>query len=211
MRHGQNRELDTLLRAELPIRFFNIMSLPSVEPPIRVLIRTRPAQLQKVHPSIDQADTELIKRLCDKLSITDHTKISHLITRVSDDKKLERVDIIFDYGSPTIEWQPPVMAYSITVEGPDLIVRQLFHPSIRQIVNHTVKTFESINLENGRCFPSRADTRAETQRQRRAVLPVSKPSFNIRNLIPDIFIDLGIYAMPVRPQVGYPLVGRHKW
>jgi hypothetical protein len=123
--------------------------LPSIEPLIRVLIRTRPAQLQKVHPSIDQADTELIKRLCDKLSITDYTKISHLITKVLDDKKLERVDIIFDYGSPTIECQPPVIAYSITVEGPDFIVKQLFHLSIRQTVNYTVKTFESINLENG--------------------------------------------------------------
>jgi len=155
----------------------------SQEPPIRVLIRTRPAQLQKIHPSIDQADTELIKRLCDKLSITDHTKISYLITRVSDDKKLERVDIIFDYSSPTIECQPPVIAYSITVEGQDLNVEEIFHPNIRQIVNLTVETFESINLENGRCFPSRPDTRAETRRQRRAVLLVSKPSFNTRNLI----------------------------
>ena len=60
----------------------------------------------------------MIKKLCDKLSITDETKIRHLITRISDDKKLddkklddkkldnkkvdneklERVDIIFDYG-----------------------------------------------------------------------------------------------------------------
>lgn len=146
--------LDTRHCPELPIRFFNIMSLPLVQPPIRVLIRTLLAQLQKIHPSIDQADTELIKRLCDKLSITDYTRISHLITRVLDDKKLERVDIIFNYGSPTIECQPRVMAYSITVKDPDLIVEQLFHPSIRQIVNRTVKTFESINLENGRCFPS---------------------------------------------------------
>jgi hypothetical protein len=183
------------------------MSLPSVSPPIRVLIRTRPAQLQKIHPSLDQADTELIKKLCDKLSITDKTKISHLITRISDDKtlddkklddkkldskkldskkldgqKLERVDIIFDYGS-AIECQPQVIAYDITVEGPDLIVKHLFNPRIRKIVNETVKTFESINLENNRCFPNRPDIRAETRRQRRAVLPVSKPSLNIRNLI----------------------------
>lgn len=139
------------------------MSLRSINPPIQVLIRPRPAQLQKIHPSFDQADTELIQKLCDKLSITDKTKISHLITRISDDnkldgkklngkklddKKLERVDIIFDYGSPAIECQSPVIAYDITVEGPDLIVNQLSNPHIRKIVNLTVETFESINLEH---------------------------------------------------------------
>jgi hypothetical protein len=239
------------------------MGLPSINPPIRVLIRTRLAQLQKIDPSFDKADTELIKRLCDRLSITGETKIRHLITRISDNKKvddnrvddnkvddnkvddkkvdgskvdgnkadgekvddnkvddnkvddnrvdgekvdgekvdgekvdgekvdgekvdgkkLERVDIIFDYGSPTIECQPRVMAYSITVEGSDLTIKQLSHPNIRKFVNLTVKTFESINLENNRCFPNRPDIRAETRRQRRAVLPVSKSSFNIQNLI----------------------------
>jgi len=104
------------------------MGLPSINPPIRVLIRTRLAQLQKIDRSFDKADTELIKKLCDRLSITDKTKIRHLITRISDDKKLddkklddeklddeklddeklddeklERVDIIFNYGSPIIE------------------------------------------------------------------------------------------------------------
>jgi hypothetical protein len=71
---------------------------------------------------------ELIKKLCDSLSITDETKIIHLIMRISDDKKLddkkldnkkvdnkkvddkkvddkklEQVDIIFDYSLLTIE------------------------------------------------------------------------------------------------------------
>jgi hypothetical protein len=209
------------------------MGLPSINPPIRVLIRTRLAQLQKIDPSFDKADTELIKRLCDRLSITGETTVRHLITRISDNKKvddnkvddkkvdgnkadgekvdgnkvddnkvddnrvdsekvdsekvdgkkLERVDIIFDYGSPTIECQPRVMAYSITVEGSDLTIKQLSHPNIRKFVNLTVKTFESINLENNRCFPNRPDIRAETRRQRRAVLPVSKSRFNIQNLI----------------------------
>lgn len=94
----------------------------------------------------------MIKKLCDKLSITDKTKISHLITRISDDKKvgdrklddrkldnkLERVDIIFDYGS--IERQPPVISYSITVEGANLIVKQLSSPYIREFVNQTIET-----------------------------------------------------------------------
>src|ERR1700693_1194537 len=109
------------------------MGLPSINPPIRVLIRTRLAQLQKIDHSFDKADTELIKKLCDRLSITDETETRHLITRISadkklddeksndekvenkkvDDKKVERVDIIFDYGLPTIKCQPRVMAYSI--------------------------------------------------------------------------------------------------
>jgi hypothetical protein len=97
-----------------------------------------------------------------------------------DNKKLKRVNIIFDYGSPIIECQPPVIAYNIIVEGPDLIVKQLSNPYIRNIVNLTVKTFELINLENNRCFLSRPDIQAETRRQRRAMLLVSKPSLNIR-------------------------------
>jgi hypothetical protein len=178
----------TIPTREIP----STMSLPSINPPIRVLIRTRLAQLQKIDPSFDKADTELIQRLCDRLFITGETKVRHLITRISDGKKvddkkmddkkvdsekvdsekLDRVDIIFDYGSPTTECQPRVMAYSITVEGSDLTIKQLPHPNIRTFVNLTVKTFESINLENNRCFPNRPDIRAETRRLRRPVLPV---------------------------------------
>jgi hypothetical protein len=191
------------------------MGLLLINPPMRVLLRTRLTQLQKIDPSLDKADTELITKLCDKLSITDKTKVRHLITRISDDRKVddkkiddkvddgkvddgksERVDIIFDYGSPTIECQPRVMAYSITVEGSDLAIKQLSNPNIRQFVNLTVMTFEEINLENHRCFPTRSDIRAETQRQRRAVLPISKSSFNIR-FDPNIFIDVDICAMSV--------------
>jgi hypothetical protein len=184
------------------------MGLPSINPPIRVLIRTRLAQLEKIDRSFDKADTELIKKLCDSLSITDETKIIHLITRISDDKKLddkklddkklddkelvddkkvedrkvddrkvdnrkvERVDIIFDYGLSTIKCQPRVMAYSIAVEGSDLAIKPLSNPNIRQFVNRTVDTYNEINFENNRCFPIRPDIRAETRRQRRAMLPV---------------------------------------
>lgn len=119
----------------------------------------------------------MIKKLCDILSITNKTKISHLITRISDNKKLdgrrlERVDIIFDYGLPTIDCQPPVIAYTITVESPNLIVKQLSNPRIRQFVNLTVKTSESINLEIIRRFPCQPDIRAVTRSQRRAILPL---------------------------------------
>jgi hypothetical protein len=65
------------------------MGLLLINPLIRVLIRTRLAQLEKIDRSFDKADTELIKKLCDSLSITDETKIIHLITRISDNKKLD--------------------------------------------------------------------------------------------------------------------------
>jgi hypothetical protein len=140
------------------------MGLPSIKPPIRVLIRTRPVQLQKIHPLFDQADTKLIEMLCHKQSITDQTKICHLITRLSDEKKLERADIIFDYGSTAVA--PTVIAYDVTVDGPDLVVKQLSHPRIRQIVNQAVEAHRLINLETGQNFPSRPDIRAETRRKR---------------------------------------------
>jgi hypothetical protein len=44
---------------------------------------------QKTDPSFGNADTELIKRLCDRLSITGETKIRPLITRISDNKKVD--------------------------------------------------------------------------------------------------------------------------
>ena len=97
----------TLRPTEFPIRFLNIAGLPSINLPIRVLIRTSLAQLHKRDYSFEMADMELIKKLCDRLSFTEETKIRHLITRILDDKewddKSERVDIIFEYGSPTIE------------------------------------------------------------------------------------------------------------
>ena len=177
-------------------KILSTLSLPSIKPPVRVLIRTRPTHFQKIHPSFDQADTELIERLCDKLSITDKTKISHLITRLSDEKKSERVDIIFDYGSPIVDCQPPVITYAVTVDGLDLIVKQLSNPQTRPIVNRTVEAYRSINLETCRSFPNRPDIRAETRRKRLAMLPVSKLSSNVRNLDPNIFTDVSIYAIP---------------
>ncbi|KAF2183052.1 hypothetical protein K469DRAFT_711010 [Zopfia rhizophila CBS 207.26] len=49
-------------------------SLPSesLTGPVRVLVRTRPVHLQAIHPSVEQANTALINRLCasDRQSIT---------------------------------------------------------------------------------------------------------------------------------------------
>jgi len=66
-----------------------------------------------------------------------------------DNKKLERVDIIFDYGSLTIECQPRVTIYSITVEGSDLTIKQRFNPNIRKFMNLAVETFEQRLEDNG--------------------------------------------------------------
>jgi hypothetical protein len=65
------------------------MDLPLINLPVRVLIRTRLAQLQTINPSFNKADIELIKRLCNRLSITGKTKIRYLITRISDSKKVD--------------------------------------------------------------------------------------------------------------------------
>ncbi|CZR65239.1 uncharacterized protein PAC_15139 [Phialocephala subalpina] len=57
------------------------MGLPSIKPPIRILIRTRPDQLTTIHPILDRADTSLIERLCVELCIADTTEIQRLITK----------------------------------------------------------------------------------------------------------------------------------
>ncbi len=61
------------------------MNLHPINPPARRLIRTRPAELQKIEPSLYKADSMLIDKLCAELSITDTTKVAHLITKVADD------------------------------------------------------------------------------------------------------------------------------
>jgi hypothetical protein len=88
------------------------MNLHPINPPVRVLIRTRPAELQKIEASLYKADSILIDKLCVKLSITDTTKVAHLITKIADEKKQrEQVDIIFDYGVAADEGQPRVFAF----------------------------------------------------------------------------------------------------
>jgi len=91
------------------------MGLPSIKPPVRVLRRTRPDQLAKIHPSLDQADTKLIEKVCEELQITDTTNVRCLITKIWDEKRWDRADIIFDYNVPTNgERKPEVIAYDVT-------------------------------------------------------------------------------------------------
>jgi hypothetical protein len=94
-----------------------------------------------------------------------------------DSKKLEQVNIIFDYSLLTIKCQPQVIAYSIAVKSSDLTIKPLFNLNIRQFVNQTVDIYNEINFENNRCFLIRPDIRAETRRQRLAILRVVSPSF----------------------------------
>ncbi|OCK74664.1 hypothetical protein K432DRAFT_386676, partial [Lepidopterella palustris CBS 459.81] len=139
------------------------MASPSIDPlrhPVRVLIRTRPTHLQKIHSSFDQADTKLIEKLRVQLSgKTDTIEIRHLITRIADEKGSERVDIVFDYGVPADECQPEVVAFKVRIDDSRLIITQLLHPRIKPRVNDTVDWWRGINLKNHITFPSRTDVR----------------------------------------------------
>jgi len=106
-------------------------SLNPLKPPVRVLIRTRPAQIQKFHPSLDQADVVLIGKFCVQMfDTTDTAEICHLITKMSDEKGSERVDIIFDCDVPTNDCQPKVMAFKVKVQNsaPHYLYRLLGTP-----------------------------------------------------------------------------------
>jgi hypothetical protein len=63
------------------------MNLHPIKPPIRVLIRTRLAKLQKIKPELYKADSTLIDKLYIELSITDSTRVAYLIIEIVDEKK----------------------------------------------------------------------------------------------------------------------------
>ncbi|KAF2817574.1 uncharacterized protein BDZ99DRAFT_19130 [Mytilinidion resinicola] len=128
--------------------------------PVRFLIRTRPVQLEKIHPSVDKADTELLEQFWTQISgRTDTTEICHLITKISDRKGSDRVDIVFDYGVPLDADGPNVMAFDVKCSDSRLIVKRLASPAISPKVNETVKWWREINLEHNISFPSRTDVR----------------------------------------------------
>jgi len=140
------------------------MDLPSIKPPVRILFRTRPDQLMTIHPILDKADTTLIEKLCIELCITDKAKVQRLITKIWKEKRHERVDIICDYGASTNN-KPPVIAYDVIIDGPNLIIKQLVHPQIRSRVNKEVEAWRQLSAErDGIHFPGRTDLR-ESQRR----------------------------------------------
>jgi hypothetical protein len=149
------------------------MALPSTDVlrrPVRVFIRTRPAQLQKIHPSINQADTKLIEKLLVEMTgSVDTTNIYHLITKISDRKRSGQVDIVFDYSVHLNAHQPQVMAFNVKVGDSSLTITGLFNPAIRPKVNKTVEWWRAINLKHDVDFPSQTDV----QREGRVTLSVS--------------------------------------
>jgi hypothetical protein len=64
--------------------------VPTIEPPVRVILRSNPDQLTKTHPLIDQADTELVKRAWAELGIADITNVCRLITKICLEKGQDR-------------------------------------------------------------------------------------------------------------------------
>ncbi|KAH0562516.1 hypothetical protein GP486_002791 [Trichoglossum hirsutum] len=137
--------------------------MTSLEPlrcPVRIFVRTRPVQLQKIHPLLDRADTELIEKLCVALfGSYDTSEIRHLITKTSTKRESEQVEIVFDYGVPTSDCQPKVAAFNVKVSGSDLTVTRLFNPILQPEVNRRVELWRSINLKCNTSFPSRTDVR----------------------------------------------------
>jgi len=110
------------------------------------------------------ADTLLIKNLYAELGITDITRIRRLITKTWNEKRLERVDIIYEYGVSTND-EPQVMAYEVTIDGPNLSITPLYNPHIRSRVNKEVQTWRQLSAKYERIsFPGRTDLR-ESQRR----------------------------------------------
>jgi hypothetical protein len=134
-----------------------------LDPPIRFLFRTRPDQLEMIHPSLDHADTILIESIC-LIHNIDISRIQRLITKVWIEKKTERADIICDYDVFT-NAEPKVMAYDITIEGSNLIIDPLVHSEIRSRVNKEVKAWKELNIKYGMDFPGRTDVRIWQRRQ----------------------------------------------
>jgi len=141
--------------------------------PVRVLIRTRLRDSLAIDPSIERADKEFIAQLCIKLSSSiDKTAIHHLITRQSDNprqldgnKQSDRngyVDIVFDHNLPENAEQPEVIAFKVSIRDSLWKIEELHNPSIKGVVNNTVKVWKEINLKHGLTFPSRGDIRSET-------------------------------------------------
>ncbi|PVH69119.1 hypothetical protein DL98DRAFT_182661 [Cadophora sp. DSE1049] len=135
-----------------------------LDPPIRFLFRTRPDQLEMIHPSLDLADTILIEKLC-LIHKIDISKTQRLITKVWIEKTTERADIICDYGVST-NAEPKVMAYDITIKDSNLIIDPLVHSEIRSRVNKEVKVWRELNIKYGMDFPGRTDVRIWQRRQK---------------------------------------------
>ncbi|KAF2175220.1 hypothetical protein K469DRAFT_78313 [Zopfia rhizophila CBS 207.26] len=135
-----------------------------LKPPVRILFRTRPDQLQMIHPILDHADTILIAKFCRSGNIN-ISGIQRLITKVWIEKNKERADIICDYGVPA-KAEPKVIAYDVTIKGSDLILDPLNDSQIRSRVNKEVEAWRESNNKYGMPFPGRTDVRNLQRRQK---------------------------------------------
>ncbi|KAH8585977.1 hypothetical protein B0O99DRAFT_695929 [Bisporella sp. PMI_857] len=145
-----------------------------LDPPVRLLFRTRPDQLEKIHSNLEHADTMLITELCSIHNI-DISRIQRLITKLWIEKSQERADIICDYGVLT-NAEPKVIAYDVTIKDSNLVVNPLIHSEIRSRVNKEVKAWKELSIKYGMSFPGRTDVRISQRRQmqlRRGNAPAS--------------------------------------
>lgn len=142
--------------------------------PVRILIRTRLADLDKLDPCVETADTRLIEKF--HVQLFSGGEIRHLITRISDKKKSEKVDIVFDHDVRADDGQPEVMAFKVKVEDSTLRITPFHNPQIQSTVNRTIEVYKEISFESATCMPRRVDIRAETLRKRRTAVDVSEVS-----------------------------------
>lgn len=145
-----------------------------LNPPLRYLLRTRPDQLNMIHPSLDPADTILIEKVC--LVLRANSKnIRRLITKVWIERRQERVDIICDNGDFT-NTSPQVMAYEVMIKDSNVMVEPLLDPQIRSRVNNEVKAWRELSVEHGIPFPGRTDLRVTQKRQIKLRGKITPPS-----------------------------------
>lgn len=130
---------------------------PTLQPPVRILIRTPPDVLDNFEPG---ADTKLIRNFSTQLLATDSSKITiqHLITKVT-----KRAMIIFDYGVQAEGQDPRVVAFTAKLNGSSLSFSPFRHPQVEQLVNDTVRIWGDQNSQHGWKFPSRTDLRQKQQ------------------------------------------------
>ncbi|KAF2177365.1 hypothetical protein K469DRAFT_375938 [Zopfia rhizophila CBS 207.26] len=140
------------------------VDLQPLKCPVRVLIRTQPTYLEKIHPSLEEADGRLIQSCVEKMG-SGAGEIRHLATKISNAKRFDRVEIVFDYGVPTNDREPAVRAFKVRVgrQGPEFT--QLQNPQIRPIVNKTMDIWEAILAKHDMGYPRRTDVRRKQQGQ----------------------------------------------
>jgi hypothetical protein len=130
--------------------------------PVRVLLRAKPTDIEKIDTCIEVADRKLIETLCVGLDLE---KVQHLLTKQSDKKRGgERVDIVFDYRVTTVV--PDVVVLKVQVKNSTPSFKLLNSPVAKDEVNRIIGVHEKVNTMYGLSFPRRIDVRKGTWKQR---------------------------------------------